>query len=121
MAPRHVAAHFGLSSRCGGGALIIISYWRERVALDRWSLRGLIFILGAMSPLVAVRPLGLAGGAIGLDYFRRRQFGSRFAEIAIFGLVMLGFVFFFFKILLGLPIPVATVVTGVLIHGKHVL
>ncbi len=110
MLPRILASLLGVA----GIALIINSYWQERIALDRWSLRGLIFILGAVVAFgLAVRPLGLAvAGPLALIISVGASSESRFTEIAIFGLVMTGFCILLFKILLGLPIPVAPWLLG---------
>lgn len=110
MLPRVLASLLGIS----GIALIISTYWQESVSLDRWSLRGLIFILGAVIAFgLAVRPLGLAvAGPLALIISVGASSESRLAEIAIFGLVMTGFCILLFKILLGLPIPVAPWLLG---------
>ncbi len=110
MLPRVLASLLGVS----GIALIISAYWQERVPLDRWSLRGLIFILGAVTAFgVTVRPLGLAvAGPLALIISVGASSESRILEIAIFGLVMTGFCILLFKVLLGLPIPVAPWLLG---------
>lgn len=110
MLPRVLASLLGLA----GIVLIISTYWQERVALERWSLRGLIFILGAVIAFgLTVRPLGLAvAGPLALVISVGASSESRLAEIAIFGLVMTGFCILLFKILLGLPIPVAPWLLG---------
>jgi len=110
MLPRILACLLGVA----GIALIISSYWQERVTLDRWSLRGLVFILGAVLAFgLAVRPLGLAvAGPLALIISVGASSESRFVEITIFGLAMTGFCILLFKILLGLPIPVAPWLLG---------
>ncbi len=110
MLPRVLASLLGLA----GIVLIISTYWQERVALERWSLRGLIFILGAVIAFgLTVRPLGLAvAGPLALVISVGASSESRLAEIAIFGVVMTGFCILLFKMFLGLPIPVAPWLLG---------
>lgn len=82
--------------------------------LERWSLRGPLFILGAAVAFgLAVRPLGLtvAGPiAVIVGSFAGRD--TRIVEAVVFGAVMTAFCVALFKLLLGLPIPVAPWLIG---------
>lgn len=77
--------------------------------LERWSLRGPLFLLGAAVAFgLAVRPLGLVAAgpiAVIIGGFAGRD--TRIVETLIFGVVMTAFCVVLFKLLLGLPIPVA--------------
>ncbi|MEZ5648027.1 MAG: tripartite tricarboxylate transporter TctB family protein [Alphaproteobacteria bacterium] len=110
MLPRILAALTGLS----GAILIASTYRQKQESLERWSLQALIFILGAVVAFgLAVRPLGLiVAGPLALSIAIGASSERRLIEILIFGLVMTGFCVLLFKILLGLPIPVAPWLIG---------
>jgi len=105
MVPRAVAV---LVAVCG--LVVLVNACREPGAgLDRWSLRGPVFILGgAVAFALAVRPLGLAVAgpiAVVIGSFASRE--TRLVESLIFGAVMTAVCIGLFKYLLSLPIPVA--------------
>lgn len=110
MMPRVLAALCGLC----GVALLVFSVIKDGAALERWSLRGPFFILGAAIVFgLAIRPLGLfvAGtAAVILGSLAARD--SRLWESAIFGLGMTTFCWLLFKVMLSLPIPVAPWLIG---------
>ena len=110
MMPRVLA---GLCGICGA-ALVIFSVVKDGEALERWSMRGPLFILGAAIVFgLAIRPLGLlvAGpAAVILGSLASRD--SRLIEAAIFGVGMTLFCWLLFKVLLTLPIPVAPWLLG---------
>ncbi len=105
-----------LASLCGvcGVALVIFSFIKDGAALERWSIRGPLFILGAAVVFgLAIRPLGLfvAGpAAVILGSLASRD--SRLIEAVIFGVGMTLFCWLLFKVLLTLPIPVAPWLLG---------
>lgn len=105
-----------LGALCGlcGIALLVFSTIKDGEALERWSLRGPLFILGAAIVFgLAIRPLGLfvAGPAcVILGSLAARD--SRLVESAIFGVGMTLFCWVLFKVLLTLPIPVAPWLLG---------
>jgi putative tricarboxylic transport membrane protein len=84
------------------------------LALDRWSLRGPIFVLGAVIAFGApVRPLGLiiAGPlTIVIGAFASEE--VRWGETLVSGTVMTAFCIGLFKFALGLPIPLAPWLMG---------
>jgi putative tricarboxylic transport membrane protein len=83
-------------------------------ALDRWSLRGPVFVLGAVVAFgAAVRPLGLiiAGPlTIVIGAFASEE--VRWGETLVLGTVMTAFCIGLFKFALGLPIPLAPWLMG---------
>jgi putative tricarboxylic transport membrane protein len=110
MMPRVLA---GLCGFCGV-ALIVYSLIKDGATLERWSIRGPLFILGAAVVFgLTIRPLGLfvAGiSAVILGSLATRD--SRFIESIIFGVGMTTFCWLLFKVLLTLPIPVAPWLLG---------
>ncbi len=104
MIPRGLAV---LTALCGM-ALLADAFLEEGAGLERWALRGPVFILGgAVAFALAVRPLGLAVAgpvAVVIASFASRD--TRLLESLIFGIVMTVFCVGLFKMALGLPIPV---------------
>jgi putative tricarboxylic transport membrane protein len=82
--------------------------------LNRWPLRGPLFVLGAMVVFgMAVRPLGLAVAgplAIAVSAFASSE--VRWRETLVYGLAMTAFCIGLFKFALGLPIPLAPWLLG---------
>jgi putative tricarboxylic transport membrane protein len=111
MLPRGLAVLLGLL-----GVLLIADAVIERggPALDRWSLRGPLFVLGAVVAFgAAVRPLGLiiAGPlAIVISAFASEE--VRWRETLVSGTLMTAFCIGLFKFALGLPIPLAPWLLG---------
>jgi hypothetical protein len=107
MLPRALAVLTGL---CGVG-VATRPYWSGEVqeALEGWSLRGALLIMGAaLFFAYAIRPLGftVAGPvAILLAALGGRE--TRWVEIIVFAIVMTVFCTLLFRVALGLPIPVA--------------
>lgn len=105
-----------LATLCGicGIALIVFSLIKDGAALERWSIRGPLFILGAAIVFgLTIRPLGLFVAGIAtviLGSFASHD--SRFVESVIFGVAMTTFCWLLFKVLLSLPIPVAPWLLG---------
>ncbi|HEY4133597.1 MAG TPA: tripartite tricarboxylate transporter TctB family protein [Alphaproteobacteria bacterium] len=105
-----------LASACAvcGLALVILSIVKDGASLERWSIRGPVFILGAAILFgLAIRPLGLfvAGpAAVIIGSLATRD--SRFVESVLFGAAMTTFCWLLFKVLLSLPIPVAPWLLG---------
>ena len=110
MLPRALAAGVVLC----GLALVAEAWLNEGERLERWSIRGPVFILGAVVLFaLTVRPLGLvvAGPlAIAVSGFASRE--THWFETIVFGLVMTAFCIGLFKFALGLPIPVWPWLTG---------
>ena len=97
-----------------GLALVAETWLGEGERLERWSIRGPVFILGAVVLFaLTVRPLGLvvAGPlAIAVSGFASRE--THWLETIVFGVVMTAFCIGLFKFALGLPIPVWPWLTG---------
>ncbi len=82
--------------------------------LERWTLRGPLFVLGgAVAFGLTIRPLGLAVAAplaIVISAFAGRE--VKFGETMAFGVLMTLLCLGLFKYALGLPIPVAPWLLG---------
>lgn len=105
-----------LATLCGicGIALIVFSLIKDGAALERWSVRGPLFILGAAIVFgLTIRPLGLfVAGVATVILGSLASHDSRFVESVVFGVVMTTFCWVLFKVLLSLPIPVAPWLLG---------
>ena len=92
-----------------GALLVAISVFEKGETLARWSIRGPVFILGALVVFgLAVRPLGLVAAgplAIAVSAFASNEI--RWGETIVFGVLMTAFCIGLFKFALGLPIPLA--------------
>jgi putative tricarboxylic transport membrane protein len=77
--------------------------------LDRWSLRGPLFVLGAVVAFgVTVRPLGLViAGPLAIVISAFASSEVRWSETLVVGALMTVFCIALFKFALGLPIPLA--------------
>jgi putative tricarboxylic transport membrane protein len=105
MLPHGLAVLLGLL-----GALLVLDALLEGgLPLERWSIRGPVFILGALVAFgLTIRPLGLSAAgplAIVISAFASNE--VRWGETILFGALMTGFCIGLFKFALGLPIPVA--------------
>lgn len=104
MLPRTIAT---LLAMCGI-ILIVISFLREGERLERWHLRGPLFIcLGLIAFAATVRTVGLAVASPLLAIIS--GFASpetRLKELIIFAIAMTAFSIGLFKYGLNLPIPV---------------
>lgn len=89
--------------------LLVDSFREDGPGLGVWSIRSMIFVLGAFVAFgLAIRPLGLAVAgplAVVLSGFASDE--TRFGETLIFGLTMTALCVGLFKFALGLPIPLA--------------
>jgi hypothetical protein len=110
MVPRGLAVGLGLC----GLALLASAFLTAGARLERWSLRGPLMILGAAVAFgITVRPLGLAvAGPLAIVGGALASRDSRWVETALFGIIMTAFCLVLFKLLLGLPIPVAPWLIG---------
>jgi putative tricarboxylic transport membrane protein len=97
-----------------GAALVAVSIFDKSAVLERWSMRGPVFILGALVVFgLTVRPLGLAAAgplAIVVSAFASSE--VRWGETLLFGVLMTAFCIALFKLALGLPIPLAPWLLG---------
>jgi len=106
----------GLAILLGGlGALLAFdSLLKQAVALERWTIRGPLFILGALVVFgLAVRPLGLAvAGPLAIAVAALSSDEVRWKETLVFGVLMTAFCIGLFKFALGLPMPLAPWLLG---------
>ena len=95
-----------------GFALLLNSINSE--ALGRWSVRGPLFVLGALVLFgLAVRPLGLVvAGPLAIAAGSLASSEARWRETLAYGLAMTAFCVGLFKFALGLPIPLAPWLVG---------
>jgi hypothetical protein len=91
-----------------GVLLVVQGFFVRGEGLDRWSVRGLIFVLGAALAFAwTIRPLGLivAGPlAVIISAFADRD--TKWIEVVVFGVVMTLFCIGLFSYALNLPIPI---------------
>ena len=110
MLPRGLAVMLGLL----GAALAVDAALQDGPRLDRWSLRGPLFVLGAVVAFgAAVRPFGLiVAGPLAIVISALASSEVRWIETLVFGTVMTAFCIGLFKLALGLPIPLAPWLIG---------
>ncbi|MCC7271988.1 MAG: tripartite tricarboxylate transporter TctB family protein [Alphaproteobacteria bacterium] len=110
MLPRALAVLTGI---CGLAIAIGSLRW-DGPALERWSLRGPLFILGAIVIFgLAVRPLGLAvAGPLALAVGALAGGETRLVETLVFAVLLTLFCLGLFVVMLGLPIPIAPWLIG---------
>jgi putative tricarboxylic transport membrane protein len=92
------------------GALLAVNALRDSgPRLSRFSIRGTLFVLGAIVAFgVSVRPGGLlVAGPLAIFIAACGSPESRWLETLVFGVVMTAFCIGLFKFALGLPIPLA--------------
>jgi putative tricarboxylic transport membrane protein len=82
--------------------------------LERFSIRGPLFVLGAVALFAAmIRPLGLVvAGPLAVIFAGAADRDSRPVELVIFALVLSASCIGLFKYVLGLPIPLAPFLLG---------
>jgi putative tricarboxylic transport membrane protein len=100
-----------LSALCAicGMAILVGGLVRPGPALERWTWRGPLFVLGGAIVFgLTIRPLGLAVAApLALVLSSYASAETKLKETLIFGIAMTVFCIGLFKLLLGLPVPVA--------------
>jgi len=105
-----------LSGLCIAFGLLIVagSLFADGPKLERWTLRGPLFVLGgAVAFGLTIRPLGLAVAAplaIIIAAFASAE--TKLGETLVFGVLISVFCLGLFKFALGLPIPVAPWLLG---------
>ena len=110
MLPKSLAVAIGLLS-----ALLALGAVLEAgPAVERWSIRGPLFVLGAVVAFgLAVRPLGLiAAGPLAIAIGALASDEVRWRETILVGAVVTAFCIGLFKFALGLPIPLAPWLLG---------
>ena len=102
--PRSVAALVALF----GVALLVQSLISGGDRLERFAVRGPIFVLGAVLVFaMTIRPLGLViAGPLAILVFSLADKDTRPIEIVVFAVLMTAACIGLFKLLLRLPIPV---------------
>ena len=110
MMPRLLAIVSGLT----GVVILASALITEGPGLERWTLRGPLFLLGgAVAFGLTIRPLGLVIAApLALVICAYASPEAKLKETLIFGLLMTAFCIGLFKLLLGLPIPLAPWLIG---------
>ena len=110
MWPRALAALTVL----GGVGLFVGAFFAPGAGLERWGLRGPLFVLGAAVVFaLTIRPLGLsvaAPAAVLISALASRE--SRWIEAVVFAVIMTVLCVGLFKFALGLPIPLAPWLIG---------
>ncbi len=97
------------------GVLILVTgLLAPGAALERWSIRGPLFVLGAVVVFAAtVRTFGLAfAGPLAVIISALGDEESKILEVLVFALVMSALCIGLFKYALRLPIPLAPLLLG---------
>ena len=97
------------------GALLGANAIFEReTRLERWSIRGPLFVLGALVVFgLTIRPLGLVvAGPLAIVVSAFASDEVRWGETLLVGLLVTAFCIGLFKFALGLPIPLAPWLIG---------
>jgi putative tricarboxylic transport membrane protein len=104
----------GLALLLGALGVLLVLHSVKSESLGRWSVRGPLFVLGALVLFgLAVRPLGLAvAGPLAIAAAAFASSEVRWRETLIFGVLMTAFCVGLFKFALGLPIPLAPWLVG---------
>ena len=107
MMPRAVAV---LVAAIGLG-LVVASLVRAGDAMERWSLRGPLFItLGALGFALTIRAPGLAiAGPLVCIISGAASPDARWKELAIFGVLMTALCAVLFRYVLHLPVPILVI------------
>jgi putative tricarboxylic transport membrane protein len=97
-----------------GLLLLVNSFWEAGLPLTAASLRGPVFVLGALVAFgLAVRPLGLiAAGPLAIVIGALASDEVRWVETIVSGILTTAFCIALFKFALGLPIPLAPWLLG---------
>jgi putative tricarboxylic transport membrane protein len=110
MLPKSLSVLLGLL----GGVLVLHSMFARGPAIERWSIRGPVFVLGAVALFaLTVRPGGLVvAGPLAIVIGAFASDEVRWKETIVFGALMTAFCIGLFKFALGLPIPLAPWLLG---------
>jgi len=110
MLPKSLSVVLGLLS----ALLIVDAVLEGGPVLERWSIRGPLFVLGGVVAFgLAVRPLGLiVAGPLAIVIGALASDEVRWRETIVVGVVVTAFCIGLFKFALGLPIPLAPWLIG---------
>jgi putative tricarboxylic transport membrane protein len=110
MLPKSLAVLFGLL----GALLVLDSVLEAGPPLERWSIRGPVFVALAIVAFgLTVRPLGLVvAGPVAIVIAALASNEVRWVETIVVGLLMTIICIGLFKFALGLPIPLAPWLLG---------
>ena len=110
MLPKSLAVTLGLLS----AALVADAMLQGESTIDRWSIRGPLFVLGAVVAFgLTVRPLGLiVAGPLAILIGSVASSEVRWKETIVVGAVVTAACIGLFKFALGLPIPLAPWLIG---------
>jgi putative tricarboxylic transport membrane protein len=110
MLPKSLAVLFGLL----GALLVLGSVFEAGPPLERWSIRGPVFVALAIVAFgLTVRPLGLVvAGPLAIVIAALASNEVRWVETIVVGLLMTIICIGLFKFALGLPIPLAPWLLG---------
>jgi Tripartite tricarboxylate transporter TctB family len=91
-----------------GVAIAGMGYLKPGQALERWSLRGLLFVLGSIILFaLTIRTLGLiVAGPLTMLVAGAADPQTNWKHTLIFSIILTGFCILLFKVALRLPIPV---------------
>ena len=91
-----------------GAIVVIIGFMQPGAGLERWSLRGLLFILGSIVLFaLTIRTLGLIlAGPLTMLVASAADPQTNWKHTLIFSIILTGFCILLFKVALRLPIPV---------------
>jgi putative tricarboxylic transport membrane protein len=110
MLPKSLAVLFGLL----GALLVLDSVLEAGPSLERWSIRGPVFVALAIVAFgLTVRPLGLVvAGPVAIVIAALASEEVRWVETIVVGVLMTAVCVGLFKFALGLPIPLASWLIG---------
>jgi putative tricarboxylic transport membrane protein len=114
MGPGMLPRVLGVLTGLGGIGLLVGAFFVPGAGLERWRLRGPLFVLGAAIVFgLTIRPLGLVvavPAVVFIGSFASRE--MRWIEMLVFAAAMTALCLGLFKYLLGLPIPLAPWLVG---------
>lgn len=98
----------GLLVALFGLILVVQSFFTKGQGLERWSIRGIVFVLGsALLFSWTIRPLGLMiAGPLCVIFSGFADRDTRLVEVVIFGILLTLGCWAMFSLLLRLPMPV---------------
>lgn len=91
-----------------GLSILLIGFLQPGHPFERWSFRGLLFVLGSIIFFsLTIRPLGLVvAGPVSMLIAGAADPQTNWKHTLIFSIVLTGFCILLFKVALRLPIPV---------------